>query len=241
MSFGLVCEGPTDQITIENILCGFFDDDISDVINKLQPGGASESNGEGGWERVLTYLSSYKFRDSFLMNQYVVIQIDTDVCHMKGFDIPLVDEGGITLNDVSEIVLKVKDKLISQIDSGEDDFFENNKDKIIFAISVHCLETWIFKHYNNDPKLNKMINNGESRLVEIIQRIHHGDREKLGLYLEREGKTFKMHKIYEAYDELTMPFFKKGGDTRIEELSRKDESFKFFIDELTEKASDFLD
>ncbi len=38
MLFGLACEGITDQITIENILCGYFENtNLDEDITKLQP------------------------------------------------------------------------------------------------------------------------------------------------------------------------------------------------------------
>ena len=38
MLFGLACEGPTDQITIENILCGYFDTiDLDGEISRDNP------------------------------------------------------------------------------------------------------------------------------------------------------------------------------------------------------------
>ena len=84
MDFGLICEGPTDRAALENILCGIYDnEDLFDSINPLQPGGESDTNKEGGWERVLQYIANYKFREAFLMLDYVIIQIDTDVANMN--------------------------------------------------------------------------------------------------------------------------------------------------------------
>lgn len=38
MKFGLACEGITDQISLENILCGYFEDpDLDEDIQYLQP------------------------------------------------------------------------------------------------------------------------------------------------------------------------------------------------------------
>ena len=38
LKFGIIAEGPTDQIVIENILLGYFQDqDDEPVINPIQP------------------------------------------------------------------------------------------------------------------------------------------------------------------------------------------------------------
>ena len=60
MKIGLICEGITDYIVIENIICGYLgidDDDIyqlQPVLDETSQKQASDSF--GGWEKVLTYL-----------------------------------------------------------------------------------------------------------------------------------------------------------------------------------------
>jgi len=84
--FALACEGVTDQIVIENILCGFYKDydDLDEEIQPLQPpfDATTQKHKEGefgGWERLLEYLSLKRFRDDVLNSEYVIIQIDTDI------------------------------------------------------------------------------------------------------------------------------------------------------------------
>ena len=67
-TFALVTEGLTDQIILEQILFGFFDDpDI--VINPLQPlRDETDSNRvvtPGNWHQVLEYCASTEFRGCF--------------------------------------------------------------------------------------------------------------------------------------------------------------------------------
>ena len=35
--FGIIAEGDTDFVVLQNILIGYFDEDISEYINQLQP------------------------------------------------------------------------------------------------------------------------------------------------------------------------------------------------------------
>ena len=94
-AFGLITEGPTDQVVIENILTGYFGDyDI--LFNELQPlRDASSGQSEiGGWTKVLEYCGSSKFKEAFQFNKYVIIQVDTDISEEPGFDVSKRDEHG---------------------------------------------------------------------------------------------------------------------------------------------------
>jgi hypothetical protein len=74
MLFGLACEGPTDQITIENILCGYFGNpDLDADITKLQPpfDETDQKQGTGGWPILLKYLASARFRDDILNTEFI--------------------------------------------------------------------------------------------------------------------------------------------------------------------------
>ena len=76
MDFGIISEGPTDQLVLEHILFGFFEDkDLP--ITPLQPK-AGES---GNWDKVFNYRKSDDFKEA-LTSVYgvdsIIIQIDTD-------------------------------------------------------------------------------------------------------------------------------------------------------------------
>jgi hypothetical protein len=160
--FGLACEGITDQIVIENILCGFYKDyeDLDADIVPLEPPrdetDRKQEEGTGGWSRLLTYLSEKRFKDDVLNNEYVIVQIDTDISDEIGFDV-----FKSTLK-TPEFIVKVKERLIKAIDN---EFYVNNENKILFAISVHSLECWILPIYE---KLKKEKVTG---CLEALQRV----------------------------------------------------------------------
>ena len=230
MSFGLICEGPTDQAAIENILCGIFqNEDLLELITALQPGSASEGNLDGGWERVLLYLANHKFRQSFSMVSNVVVQIDTDVAGMKNFDVDLRDTEGIVIKDVAQIVSKVKQRLIDQINSGEADFYERHSKRIVFAITVHSLEIWLFKHYSKMKQKQSTINSGEKKLALELQK----DKKLSEFTIKVKNKEVLMSKNYDNYESLTRPFFdKKTRDQSIQGLYESDLSFRSFKDDV---------
>jgi hypothetical protein len=84
VTFGLISEGITDQIVLENILGGFFN--TADILVKaLQPlrdkTDENRMQETGNWHKVLTYCQSEAFREALTTNgadYYIIIQLDTD-------------------------------------------------------------------------------------------------------------------------------------------------------------------
>ena len=72
-TFGLITEGKTDQIVIDNILAGYFNSRDID-INELQPlrdeTDKNRSETFGGWYRVFEYCRSIRFKEAFQFNDY---------------------------------------------------------------------------------------------------------------------------------------------------------------------------
>jgi hypothetical protein len=86
ISFGLVTEGLTDQIAIEHILAGYFDNPDLD-IRQLQPERDKDNDNKskfGGWTLVFDYCKSRDFREAFQFIDYIIIQIDTDISEDSG-------------------------------------------------------------------------------------------------------------------------------------------------------------
>lgn len=206
--FGLACEGITDQIVIENILCGFYKDyeDLDQEIQAFQPAydetTRKQKEGEfGGWEILTQYLSEKRFRDDVLNSEYTIIQIDTDICEHPNFDIEKNTSCIITF------IEKIKLKLISFINKNEL-FYDINKEKIIFAISVHELECWLLPIYKNFK---------HEKIVSCFET------------LQRESKDIKVEKNYLTYNKLSKPLVKNRD---LLKTSSKNSSFDIFIKSL---------
>ncbi len=212
--FALACEGITDQIVIENILCGYYKDydDLDEDIQPLQPPfdatNQKQLEGEfGGWEMLLAYLTQKRFRDDVLNSEYIIIQIDTDISEHVNF--------GVSQKDLSTeaLIKKVIERLIAQIDS-KDTFYEEHKSKIIFAISVHSLECWILPIYKSF-KNEKVTGCFET--------------------LQRESKKIKVLKEYQVYDKLSQNFLKHK---KLMKLLSQNSSFQIFIDALPKELEE---
>ncbi len=158
VKFGFITEGLTDQIVIEYILSGYFDTDDLD-INELQPirdeTDKNRSENYGGWTLVFEYCKSDRFKQAFQFNDYIIIQIDTDVCEEKHYDVSKRNEDGKELEPV-DLIHNVREKFKKEL-IGEE-FFNNNKEKIIFAISVHSIECWLLPLYFTDNRKAKIVN-----------------------------------------------------------------------------------
>lgn len=155
--FGLACEGVTDQITIENILCGYFSSypDLDSEIVYFQPQfdetdqKQKQAEGAGGgWTRLFNYLRSTRFRDDALNTRFIVVQTDTDISGEKGFDVPTFDPNS---QEIDNFINEVTKRLIEVIEEGQADFYTNNSDKIIFCICVHSIECWLYAYHNKKP------------------------------------------------------------------------------------------
>ncbi len=163
LKFGLISEGITDNVVLENILIGYFDEDISGYINHLQP----PPTASGGWSRVLKYCGSVDFKNDFTDNDFMVIQVDTDKCFEKPFDVSH-EADGVKLS-VEQLIEKVKERFEKLFnDAFGDNFMTEFSRRILFAIAVHETECWLLPlYYKKDnekieirncyEKLNKRI------------------------------------------------------------------------------------
>jgi hypothetical protein len=207
LKFGLVCEGVTDHATIENILCGFYNNkSLKSEIQAFQPlfdaTQQKQQDGEfGGWEELMRHLSTKRFRESVINTEYMIIQIDTDISEHPNFNVSQRDLSS------EELIEKVIVRLIEEIDSKKE-FYSKYQQKIIFAISVHSLECWILPIYRNFKK-------------EKISGCFEA--------LKRESKEIKVAKNYGKYNELTQDFLKHK---KLIEIAKKNFSLKQFLNRL---------
>lgn len=216
--FGLAGEGVTDQIVLENILFGLYQDYEGfddDEIAYLQPLlDATDEDGLGSWTRLLTYLDNKRFRADVLNHSFIVVQVDTDVAAEKGFDVILVDENNRLL-PVESIVKNVSERLIAQVDMAQEGFYEEHKDKIIFAVSVDSLECWLYCLYKKSNQSGRTQN-----CVNHLERLLASDK-----------KGPRLVKDKQHYDKLSELFYKRKG-RKIDVVAENDVSFGIFIQAL---------
>jgi hypothetical protein len=180
-TFGVVGEEITDQIVIENILLGYFSDEDEPPVRFVQPPLDETRQGSepahGGWSLVLQFLRQREHERALQFNDYLVIQIDTDVSEQKGYDIPWRD-GGRELSP-QELVDRMVAKLVQLI--GED-FYARHRDRFVFAIAVHQIECWLL------PIL--FTNNKAGKITGCLEAADQELRRQNGIPLKRgDGKN----------------------------------------------------
>lgn len=215
-NFGLIAEGITDQIVIENILSGFFDDpDI--VINPIQPLRDETDKTRiitaGGWTLVFEHCKSDKFKEAFSFNDYIIIQIDTDTCDDIGYEISKNEFGTGREFTPEELIKKVCQKLQELIGI---DFYNDFSERIIFAVAVHTTECWLLPLYYDDVNKSKF----------------KGCLDRLNLALARkEGFTISA-KSFEYYESISRKYLK---NKTLMSKYMDNPSLKVFIEELEKR------
>ena len=193
ISFGLIAEGLTDQIVIEDILAGYFNSPNIEVT-PLQPKRHKDNQNKsqsGGWTLVFDYCHSKKFQESFRFLDYIIIQIDTDVS--EDYNIAHQDEDGEFTPQ--QLIEKVIEKFRDAI--GED-FYNTNQQKILFAISVHSLECWLLPLYYTDKKKQAKVKNCLDTLNLQLAKKHKftiDPNAKNPEYYREFSKQYSKHKV----------------------------------------------
>lgn len=154
-NIGIVSEGPADYTVLQLVLAGYFQDPDIDP-NPLQPLlDATGTFADGGWHQVLEYCKSEQFRSAFNSNDYIIVQIDTDISEEHpAYNIPHRDPTG-KAHTCEQLIELVYAKLIELIGI---DFYAIHKERIIFSICVHSMECWILPLYWSDSRKERTEN-----------------------------------------------------------------------------------
>ena len=205
-SFALITEGITDQVAISAILYALYDEEPE--IRPVQPlRDATDEARQGnraGWEKVFEYCSLDDFAAVFATNDYVIIQVDTDVCGHKNFPVALVDENGE--RSPAGLVEEVKAFINTKISPA---ILETYGKRIFYAISVHSLECWFLPVHATTTGDRSRTKNCEAHLTRALAR-----------------KDIVFKKDYRTYTALTRPLEKKAG---IQAASKHNDSFAIFV------------
>ncbi len=163
----------------------------------------------GGWEQVLEYCGHEKFRRVFQLNDYVILQLDTDASEEKNFNVPKHDENNRELTP-TELVIKVTEKFRTIIEQHPEP--GPLLEKTIFAIAVHSLECWLLPLHTNDQKKQAKTKN----CFDLLSR--------------ELGRSNKMlNKDYPSYERLSKDFRKRK---KLLAASARNPSFELFVKEL---------
>lgn len=223
MDFGIAAEGVTDQITLQNVLCGYFNEqeDLEQDITFVQPHqdatDEDDVRGYGSWTSLFSYLRDKRFREDVLNNEFLIVQVDSDVCEEIGFDVSRRNSKNEELS-IDKLIDSVVERLINQIALGNVDFYDRFKEKIIFAVCVDSIECWLYKLYENDRRKARYEKTKSCATC-------------LANVIDRNYKKLSTNKTAKEYDKLSKPFRK---NKNINQVASVDLSFNSFICSLGE-------
>jgi hypothetical protein len=211
LTFGLIAEGPTDQVVIENILIGFFaDDDVELDVRFIQPPRPWNEK-TAGWGHVFKCLTLKRHEEALQFNDYVVIHIDTDVQEEGGFGVPRREEGREL--SVSDRVDRVVERLKQNIDGS---FYRDNADRFLFAIAVDTIECWLL------PLLYR--NNKAGKTTGCLETANQALRKQ-----DRKALSAGDPKFASAYEEASAEYRK---NKLLKRLHGKNPSLQRFVAQL---------
>lgn len=196
--FGLITEGITDQIVIENLLYGFFNSyDVE--ITELQPlKDATDENlatTNANWHKVFEYCKSSFFKGAMSQDDfYAIIHIDSDVflgdSVSKEYSVETRNEEGELSTEI--LLENIVNKFIETIGEA---YYEFIQEKIIFAIAIHSTECWLLPLYFSNSKKGKVANCLKTLNEELSKKYKFTIDSKKPAYYRKASKDWRKHKI----------------------------------------------
>lgn len=151
-TIALVCEGVSESKILTYIINRYLDGDV--VVNSIQPSlttahGQEKQASEGGWLQVLNHCSDEMLKDIMAANDYLVIQIDTDTCNQKRYDVNPYNEDNQKITDdvlYERVCARLKRDITPEI-------WDKYSGRVIFAVCINETECWLLPlYYENDAK-----------------------------------------------------------------------------------------
>ena len=171
--------------------------------------------GSGGWTEVLSHCNTEVFKQALQSNDYLVVQIDTDRCDDPSFGIRRTDEKNEPRTD-EEIYNDIIARLLQEVDK---DFYEGNRNRIIFAIGFDEIECWFLPLFYSDKRACATT----GCIGKINQELAKG---KGDYYIPEDGKNG-------ANARSTYQFiFKKIKRKEIPRISQYNFGFKKFVEQM---------
>lgn len=207
---GIVSEGVSDFWVLRHIITRYLKDQDLWVL-PLNPKQTKDGkqDGPGGWRLVMKYLEDKEkkliveaLKEDF---EYIVVQIDTDVCEEYGVRHDLTDIGAFW----QEVCVNLSNRLPEDFD----------KSRLIFAICIDEIECWLIPFVDTNKKDCQNTN----RCVNIVNKSIKGK----DLFIDADNKNSDGAKG--AYDYI-LKQKKKPKD--IKECSVHNYGFTKFIEQL---------
>lgn len=209
---GIVSEGVSDYWVLKHIVSRYLKElDVYTIpLNPKQDKGRQV--GFSGWQGVLNYISGKDDRNLIVEAlkeecEYVVVQIDTDVCEAYG--VVHQTEDYATLWQL--VCENLKNRIPAEFDSN----------RLIFAIAIDETECWLIPFVDSDKKNCSNTN----RCVNLVNK----GLRKQNLYIDADNKNSDGAKS--AFDYILK---QKKKPKEIRDCSEFNYGFKKLIEQLDE-------
>ena len=226
VTIGLICEGASELKILTHIINRYLGDDV--VVNRIQPPtrmshGIEKQDDVGGWSQVLNHCNDNIIMDNMAMNDFIVIQIDTDACIQPNYDVDIYDENH---QKVADAVLydRVCDRLKRDI---SEDVWNKYSDKILFAICFDETECWLLPlYYENDAKKRCATTNCIYILNQKLQK------DGIGISKDKKNNP----EVVKVYHEILKKIKRKD----IPRISQYNYGFQKFVEQMDAISDELL-
>ncbi|MBD5269326.1 MAG: hypothetical protein HDS43_01715 [Bacteroides sp.] len=209
-NIAVICEGVSEFNIINHIVSRYLGDHS---LNAVQPKINNDTQAdEGGWSRVLEHCSDDDIEPILQLNDYLIIQIDTDSSHITPYDIPHNFKDG-TPKSPRRLHAEIKARLMRELSS---DIRKKYIHRIIFAICHNEIECWLLPLFYTDNRACKT-NNCIKVLNQELSR-----RNMDGIPDTNKNSS----KARKAYKTIFKNMKKRGV---IEQMAGHSEGFKYFL------------
>lgn len=146
-TIGLICEGVSEINVMETILLRYLEDGF--LINPIEPetiveNGVRKQSSGGGWSRVLAHCNEQKFTEILQLNDYLIVQIDSDACGQYGVS-------PFDSNNRAKSPEELYSEIVSRLCAGlSEQFRQAFSGRILFAVCFDEIECWLLPLYYTD-------------------------------------------------------------------------------------------
>lgn len=147
-NIAVICEGVSEYNIINHIVSRYNPDyNLNPVQPKINQATGTQAD-NGGWARVLEHCNDVEFDNIFQLNDYLIIQIDTDSSHIEPYAVRHVHNDG-TPKSHKRLHAEIKARLMRDLSSETKNKYLS---RIIFAICHNEIECWLLPLYYDDNR-----------------------------------------------------------------------------------------
>lgn len=153
-NIAVICEGVSEFNIINHIVSRYNNEHF---INAVQPRINHDRQAQaddGGWSRVLEHCTDEIINHIFQLNDYLIIQIDTDSSHIPPYNIEHNFQGGAAKSH-KRLHAEIKARLVHNLSHETREKYLN---RILFAICHNEIECWLLPIFYTDYRACKTNN-----------------------------------------------------------------------------------